>query len=202
MNAAPGSEPAALSLPAIPLDDPLVYAAYATGELGEEYFLDKPWLRRYARWLKPTTFDDLTALFMPWKTSDFRHIRLAEYIRRRLGKEEAIAPIPELESLLQDACGLLIYREQAAGIFHHIGGCPVDTAAQAVRAFPAWGLSWIVERTGFLAGAVMRGYSEQTVASIIALMKERMGLLVMKSWCVSQALVSYQAVYSKVHGSN
>lgn len=183
-----------------PLDDAATYALYGSGELGLEYFWGKSWLRRYARWLKPTTFDDLTALFLPWNMPDFRHERLAEYIRRRLGKDKPVAIIPELEPFLRDACGLLIYREQAAKILHHIGGCPMDIAIRCVPAFITWGIKGLLKSTDFVAGANRHGYSAETIENIVSLLNDRLATLVIKSWCASQALASYQAVYLKAHG--
>jgi len=185
---------------ALPFHDADTYALYASGELGTEYFQGKPWLRRYARWLKPTTFDDLMALFMPWETSDYRHVRLAEYIRRRLGKDKDAEPIPELFPFLADACGLLIYQEQAVQILYEIGGCPLDKATGSIRAIHAWGVRQVLEVTDFVAGASSRGYSRKTIGNIIALINARQDFLVKKSWCASQAFISYQAVYLKAHG--
>ena len=185
-----------------PLDDTNTYALYASGELGAEYFSDKPWLSRYARWLKPTTFDDLTALFIPWEEPDFRHERLAEYIRRRLGKGVPSPTIPELEPFLQESCGLLMYQEQAAHILHGIGGSPMMKAAECIRGLHAWGVDRVIEQADFEAGARKRGYSTETVATIIDLLRKRAGFLVQKSWCATQAFISYQAVYLKAHSIN
>ncbi|GAA1378231.1 DNA polymerase III subunit alpha [Luteococcus sanguinis] len=127
-----------VDLRTVPFDDPATYELLSRGDTLGVFQLDGGPMRSLLRLLKPTTFDDITAviaLYRPGPMGANAHINYAE---RKNGRQ-AIEPIhPELrealDPILGDTYHLLVYQEQIMAAARQLAGYTLGGADLLRRA--------------------------------------------------------------------
>src|ERR1019366_3488927 len=103
-----GKRPA---MDAIPLDDPEVYRLFADGRTDGVFQFESSGMRDLLRRVRPEVFDDLAALNALYRPGALDAGTVEVYIQRRRGTKFE-SPLPQLEPILKDTYGVLVYQEQ------------------------------------------------------------------------------------------
>ncbi len=147
--------------------------------------------------LKPTTFNDLVVSLALYRPGPMDNIPL--FIKRKEGREQVDYITPDLEPILKDTYGIIVYQEQIMQIFTTIGGYSVGEADIIRRAISKKKEAIILEeKEKFIARAKINGYSEEISTKIYNYIMKFANYGFNKSHSVGYALVGYQMMYLKV----
>ena len=79
-------------------------------------------MRQVARDMKPSTIEDLSALIALFRPGPLDTGMIDEFIARKNGKKNTNYLIPELEPILKDTYGSIVYQEQIMQIAQKLAG--------------------------------------------------------------------------------
>lgn len=147
--------------------------------------------------LKPTSFNDLVVALALYRPGPMDNI--PSFIKRKEGKEKIDYIVPELEPILKDTYGIIVYQEQIMQIFTTIAGYSVGEADIIRRAISKKKEDIILkEKERFVLRAKEKGYSEEDSTKIYNYIMKFANYGFNKSHSVAYALVGYQMMYLKV----
>ena len=188
-------------LDALPLDDPAVYALYSRADTDGVFQVESSGMRRYLRQLKPNCFDDIIAMLALYRPGPLGSGMVEQFIRRKQGEEKVLYPVQDLEPILKDTYGVIVYQEQVMKIAQVVAGYTLGGADLLRRAMGKKDrLAMTEQRAKFLEGAANAGLADQAKAvEIFDLMEKFAEYGFNKSHSAAYALISYYTAYLKVH---
>ena len=150
--------------------------------------------------LKPSSFEDIIALVALFRPGPLQSGMVDDFIERKHGRTEVAYPHPELEPVLSNTYGVILYQEQVMQIAqvlanYTLGGADILRKAMGKKD-PA---VMAKQRDLFMAGAVARQIDKDLAGSIFDLMEKFAGYGFNKSHSAAYALVSYQTAWLKAH---
>src|SRR6201995_3501977 len=129
-------------------------------------------LRRY----KPTSVEDLTALNALYRPGPIQGGMIDDFIERKWGRRAVEDTFPELEAILHETLGVIVYQEQVMQIANVLAGYSLGDADLLRRAMgkkdPA---EMGKQRDRFTQGALEKGYPKDKVVHIFDLMEQFAG---------------------------
>ncbi|MEI0580750.1 DNA polymerase III subunit alpha [Brachyspira pilosicoli] len=184
----------------LPLDDEAVYEIFRHADTGGVFQFESPGMRQMLINIQPTSFDDLVSSVALYRPGPLNSGMDKDYADRKNKRKEIVYKHPDLEPILKESQGVLIYQEQIMAISRVIGGF---TAAEADDLRKAMGKK-IVEkmnsmREKFISGGLERGYDEELLNYLFDTMKGFAEYGFNKSHSVCYALIAYQEAYIKAH---
>jgi DNA polymerase III subunit alpha len=189
-----------LDLSRIPWDDPATFRLLQAADTNGVFQLESAGLRRLVQDMRPTGFEDITAAIALFRPGPLEGGLVDQYIKCKHGENEIVYPLPELEPILKETYGVIVYQEQVMQIASRLAGFSLGEA-DILRA--AMGKKKKDEmarmRAKFLAGAVARGVSEAKATEIFDLMAFFAGYGFNKSHSAAYAVISYQTAYLKAN---
>jgi DNA polymerase-3 subunit alpha len=190
-----------LDLKTIPPDDKETYekvfhSALTSGIFQFESHGMQDVLRRY----KPNSVEDLTALNALYRPGPIQGGMIDDFIERKWGRRKIEYLLPELEELLRETLGVIVYQEQVMQIANQLAGYSLGEADLLRRAMGKKNAEEMAkQRERFVQGAVERGYPKEKVGHIFDLMEQFAAYGFNKSHSAAYALVAYQTAYLKTH---
>ena len=112
----------------LPLDDPAPYRLITRGDTVGIFQLESGGMRKLLTRMKPTTFDDLIAALALYRPGPLDSGMVEEYILRKSGKTVVRYPHPDLEPILRDTYGVIVYQEQVMQIAQVYAGYSLGQA--------------------------------------------------------------------------
>ena len=153
-------------------------------------------LRRY----QPTTVEDLTALNALYRPGPIQGGMIDDFIERKWGRKKVDYMLPELERLLKETLGVIVYQEQVMQIANVIAGYSLGEADLLRRAMGKKNEEEMgKQRARFMQGAAERKFSTDKAGHIFDLMAQFAGYGFNKSHSAAYALVAYHTAYLKTH---
>ena len=153
-------------------------------------------LRRY----KPTCVEDLTALNALYRPGPIQGGMIDDFIERKWGRRKVDYELPELEEILKETLGVIVYQEQVMQISNVLAGYSLGEADLLRRAMgkknPA---EMAKQRDRFVKGAIANRLSKEKVGHIFDLMEQFAGYGFNKSHSAAYALLAYHTAYLKTH---
>ena len=150
--------------------------------------------------LKPERFDDVIALVALYRPGPMESGMIDDYVDRKHGRKTVQYLIPELEAILEETYGVIVYQEQVM----KIAGALADySMAEADDLRKAMGKKikeiMAAHRQRFVEGAVSKGIDESKASTIFDLIEKFGGYGFNKSHSAAYALIAYQTAYLKAH---
>ncbi|MDQ3855411.1 MAG: DNA polymerase III subunit alpha, partial [Chloroflexota bacterium] len=121
-----------IDLDTLPLDDVRTYELLSSGETTGVFQLESGGMRRYIKELRPTEIRDVAAMISLYRPGPMDMI--PHYIRRKHGQEPVEYLVPQLESLLRDSYGVLVYQDDILLISIEIAGYTWEEADKLRKA--------------------------------------------------------------------
>jgi DNA polymerase-3 subunit alpha len=153
-------------------------------------------LRRY----KPTTVEDLTALNALYRPGPIQGGMIDDFIERKWGRRAVEFTFPEIENILRETLGVIVYQEQVMQISSAVGGYSLGGADLLRRAMgkkdPA---EMAKQRDIFMAGAATLKFDKQKAGTLFDLMEQFAGYGFNKSHSAAYALLAYHTAWLKTH---
>ncbi|MBI4455331.1 MAG: DNA polymerase III subunit alpha [Acidobacteria bacterium] len=184
----------------IGLDDPETFKLFCEGRTAGVFQFESRGMRDILRRLKPDRFEDLIALNALYRPGPIQGGMIDEYIKRRHGKIKVRYELPQLEDILKETYGVIVYQEQVMQIASKLAGFSMGEADLLRRAMGKKKADVMqAQRDKFLRGAVANGISEKKAVRIFDLMEQFASYGFNKSHSAAYALIAYQTAYSKSH---
>ena len=186
-----------LDLNKIDLNDPEIFKLFCNADTEGIFQYESSGMKNLMKKLKPTSFSDLVASVALFRPGPMNNIDL--FVRRKHGKEPVIYLHPDLEPILKETYGVIVYQEQVMQILVKIGGYSYAEADNIRRAMSKKKESVILEdKEHFINNAVKRGYKKELATEIYELILKFANYGFNKAHSVCYALIGYQMAYLKV----
>lgn len=192
------SEDPELDLRKIPLDDPAVFELFATGDTDGVFQFESSGMKEALRNVQPKVFTDLAALNALYRPGPMDFID--DYAARKHGKKPIRYIFPELEEILGETYGIIVFQEQVMRIAQAIAGFSL-AEADILRKAMGKKKKEIIDEQGaiFIKGAVEKGFPESKVRSLWQQIIPFARYGFNKSHSVAYAHVAYLTAYLKAH---
>ncbi len=183
----------------VPLDDAetfekVFHRALTSGVFQFESGGMRDVLRRY----KPDSIAHLTALNALYRPGPMNMID--DFIERKWGRREVEYLLPELEPLLRETLGVIVYQEQVMQISNVIGGYSLGGADLLRRAMGKKDAGEMAkQREIFMAGAAERNFAKARAGELFDLMERFAGYGFNKSHSAAYSLLAYHTAWLKTH---
>jgi DNA polymerase III subunit alpha len=188
----------AVSLDALPFDDPKTYEMLARGETVGVFQVESAGMRKALVEMKADRVEDLIALVALYRPGPMDNI--PTYCRRKLGLENATYLHPKLEPFLSETHGIIVYQEQVMQVAQALSGYSLGEADLLRRAMGKKVKAEMdAQRERFTRGAVERGLSPDLASEIFDLLAKFADYGFNKSHAAAYAVVSYQTAYLKAN---
>jgi DNA polymerase III subunit alpha len=185
----------------IPLDDEETFkkvfqAALTSGVFQFESNGMRDMLRRY----KPEKLEELTALTALFRPGPIQGGMTDDFIERKWGRRKVEYMLPELEAILNETLGVIVYQEQVMQIANVLASYSLGEADLLRRAMGKKDPEQMAkQRDRFITGAVANGHPKDVSAELFDQMEKFAGYGFNKSHSAAYGLVSYQTAYLKTH---
>jgi DNA polymerase-3 subunit alpha len=182
----------------LPLDDKKTFELFSNGDTTGIFQFESTGMKRYLRELKPTRFEDLTAMNALYRPGPMEYI--PKFIRRKHGTEPIEYNLPGMENYLSDSYGIAVYQEQVMLLSQELAGFSKGEADSLRKAMGKKKKSIMDEmQLKFIEGCRKKGYDENTVIKIWSDWEAFAHYAFNKSHSTCYALIAFQTGYLKAH---
>ena len=187
-----------VDLSTLPLDDVTTYQMLQRGETVGVFQLESAGMRKAIAEIKPDRFEDIIALVALYRPGPMANIPV--YGAVKAGREKADYLVPELETVLKETYGIIVYQEQVMQIAQILSGYSLGEADLLRRAMGKKIKSEMdTQRVRFVDGAVARGLPKPKADEIFDLLAKFADYGFNKSHAAAYALVSYHTAWLKAN---
>ena len=185
----------------IPLDDAQTYEQVFHRALTSGVFqFESGGMRDVLRRYKPNTVEDLTALNALYRPGPIQGGMIDDFIERKWGRRAVEFMLPELEVILHETLGVIVYQEQVMQISATVAGYSLGDADLLRRAMgkkdPA---EMAKQRDRFMSGAAEKKHPKDIAGKLFDLMEQFAGYGFNKSHSAAYALLAYHTAWLKTH---
>src|SRR5579871_1434054 len=190
-----------IDLDKVPLDDAPTYEkVFHTGLTSGIFQFESGGMTDVLRRYKPNTLGDLTALNALYRPGPIQGGMIDDFIERKWGRRKVEYELPELEQLLKETLGVIVYQEQVMQIANVLAGYSLGEADILRRAMGKKNPEEMAkQRKRFVDGALERDFPEKRVVKIFDLMEQFAGYGFNKSHSAAYALLAYHTAFLKTH---
>jgi DNA polymerase-3 subunit alpha len=185
---------------AVDLADEPTLAMLRRAESVGVFQLEGAAMRQTLRALAPTSFDDVAALVALYRPGPMAANMHRDYPELKNGRKELTYLHPDIEPILKDTYGLMLYQESVMRVAQRFAGYSLEEAdnlrkacGKKIRAMIA------AERQKFIAGCVAQGYGEQLGTQLFDIIEPFADYAFNKSHSYGYGLVAYQTAWLKAH---
>ncbi len=190
----------ALDMNKLPLDDAKSFALICEGKTSGVFQLESEGLKDVLRKLQPEKFEDIIAVNALYRPGPLGSGMVNDFIERKHGRQKISYLFAELEPILQETYGVIVYQEQVMKIASAIGGYSLGEADILRRAMGKKKVEVMVEqREIFLKRAQEKNFDGKKAGELFDLMAYFAGYGFNKSHSAAYALIAYQTAYLKAN---
>jgi DNA polymerase-3 subunit alpha len=197
IEAATGTRP---DIDGVPLDDEPTLEMLRRSDSVGVFQLEGTAMRQTLRALAPTSFDDVAALVALYRPGPMAANMHRDYPELKNGRKELTYLHPDLEPILKDTYGLMLYQESVMRVAQKFAGYSLEEAdnlrkacGKKIRALIA------AEREKFVAGCVTEGYGDKLGTELFDIIEPFADYAFNKSHSYGYGLVAYQTAWLKCH---
>jgi DNA polymerase-3 subunit alpha len=184
----------------IELTDAATYRLLSAGDTTGVFQLESSGMKDLLVRLRPECFDDIIALVALYRPGPMESGMIDDYVARKHGKKAVEYMVPELEPILRETYGVIVYQEQVMKIAADLANYSMAEADDLRKAMG----KKIVEimarhRQRFVEGAVANKIPEKKAGKLFDLIEKFGGYGFNKSHSAAYALIAYQTAFLKAH---
>jgi DNA polymerase-3 subunit alpha len=184
----------------LPLDDKATYEIFSKGFTSGVFQFESAGMRDILRRYQPNRLEDLTALNALYRPGPIQGGMVDDFIERKWGRRAVQYDLPELQELLQETYGVIVYQEQVMQISNRLAGYSLGEADMLRRAMGKKNADEMArQRAHFIQGATGRGFPQKKVEKIFDLMEQFAGYGFNKSHATAYAYLAFVTAYLKAH---
>ncbi|TFJ43024.1 DNA polymerase III subunit alpha [Carnobacterium divergens] len=187
-----------IDLHQIPMNDEETLTIFRKADTSGVFQFESTGIKNVLRKLGPTSLEDIAAVNALYRPGPMEQIDL--FIDRKKGKVAIAYPDDSLKDILGVTYGVMVYQEQVMQVASKMGGFTLGQADILRRAMSKKEKSVIDrERGHFIEGALAKGYSEETAATVYQYIERFANYGFNRSHAVGYAFIAYQLAYLKAH---
>ncbi|ACY16560.1 DNA polymerase III subunit alpha [Haliangium ochraceum] len=180
--------------------DPAVYKMISRGDTTGVFQLESSGFREILTKLKPDQLEDIVAAVALYRPGPLEGGMVDDFIERKHGRKRVEYPHPDLEPVLRDTYGVIVYQEQVMQIAQVLAGYSLGRADLLRRAMGKKNKDVMAkEKDGFVTGATERGVDSKLAEQVFDLMAFFAGYGFNRSHSAAYGWISYQTAYLKHH---
>lgn len=190
----------AIDIPKVPLDDVKTYELISKGETSGVFQLESSGLKDVLRRLQPACFEDIIAVNALYRPGPLGSGMVDDFIERKHGRQPIVYIFPELEPILQETYGVIVYQEQVMKIASAIAGFSLgesDILRRAMGKKKAEEMA--AQKAIFVDKAIARSFDGKKAEELFDLMAYFAGYGFNKSHSAAYALIAYHTAYLKAN---
>ena len=182
------------------LNDKPTYDLLSVGDTTGVFQLESSGMKDLLVRLKPECFDDIIALVALYRPGPLDSGMVDDFVERKHGRKQIEYLVPELEPILKETYGVIVYQEQVMKIAAELANYTMAEADGLRKAMGKKIQSMMVKhRARFMKGSLKKGIAENKAKEIFDLMEKFGGYGFNKSHSAAYALIAYQTAYLKTH---
>lgn len=184
----------------LPLDDEKTFALLGAGDTSGVFQLESDGLRDVLKRLQPHVFEDIIAVNALYRPGPLGSGMVDDFIKRKHGEQKIVYIFPELEPVLKETYGVIVYQEQVMKIASAVAGYTLGEADILRRAMGKKKAEEMAkQKPMFVDRAVKNGFDAHKAGELFDLMAYFAGYGFNKSHSAAYALIAYQTAYLKTH---
>ncbi len=192
--------PEPVDISAIPLDDAEVYKMMTAADVTGVFQVESSGFRELLKKLKPDCFEDIVAAGALYRPGPLEGGMVDDFIERKHGRKKVEYDHPNLEPILRDTYGVIVYQEQVMQISSALAGYSLGRADLLRRAMGKKKAEVMAkEKAGFLAGAEEKGVDPSVAERVFDLMEKFAAYGFNRSHSAAYGLLTYQTGFLKRH---
>ncbi len=189
-----------LDLDRIPLDDEKVFKFLSSGKTMAVFQLESSGMRDLIKRLKPTKFEEITALLALYRPGPLNSGMHDEFVDRKHGRSPVTYPHKLLKEVLEETYGVIVYQEQVMEAARVLAGFSLGQADILRRAMGKKKKEEMEEqREIFVKGCENNDITSKNAEQIFDLINQFAEYGFNKSHSAAYALISYQTAYLKTY---
>jgi DNA polymerase-3 subunit alpha len=187
-----------LAVEQLPFDDAKTFELLSSGKTTGIFQLESSGMRDLLTGFRPDRFEDIIAIIALYRPGPMDLI--PDFIKRKQGKVPITYETPELEPILKDTYGVIVYQEQVMAIANKVAGFSLGQADILRRAMGKKKPEEMEKlRVKFLEGAKNNKIAEKKAEKLYELIQKFAGYGFNKSHAAAYAVVCYHTGYLKAH---
>lgn len=182
----------------LPLDDSKTFELIRKVDTMGVFQLESDGMKNLIRKMQPTVFEDVVATIALFRPGPMENIPL--YLEAKKNPQSVTYLHPNLEPILKDTYGIMIYQEQTMQVAQVMAGFSLgkaDILRKAMSKKKASDLAMLEQ--DFIAGCLKNGYSDELAHQLFELIAKFAGYGFNKSHSVAYGLIAYQLAYLKAN---
>src|SRR3984893_15847746 len=189
-----------LTIEELPLDNPATYQIFCKAYTSGIFQFESPGMRDILRKYQPSRIEDLCALNALYRPGPIQGGMIDDFIDGKHGRKQVTYDFPELQEVLEETYGVIVYQEQVMQISNRLAGYSLGDADILRRAMgkkkPE---EMAAQRERFLQGAKARQVPKKKVEKVFDLMEKFAGYGFPKAHSAAYAFLAYVTAYLKAH---
>ncbi|MCH1640220.1 DNA polymerase III subunit alpha [Paenibacillus timonensis] len=182
----------------VPDDDPATYDMLGRGETTGVFQLESTGMRRVLKELKPSVFEDIISVNALYRPGPMEFI--PKFIASKHGQIGVEYPHRDLEPILKDTYGIIVYQEQIMQIASKMAGFSLGEADLLRRAVSKKKREVLDEqRSHFVGGSVAQGYSEAEANAVYDMIVRFADYGFPRAHAAAYGVLAFQTAYLKAH---
>jgi DNA polymerase III subunit alpha len=178
--------------------DRATYDMLCKGETEGCFQLEGRGVKRVLRELRPSAMDDIIAVISLYRPGPMENI--PTFIAAKHGRTPVRYPHPDLEPVLRDTYGVIVYQEQIMQIAAQMAGFSLGEADLLRKAVGKKKRDVLDrERTRFVSGCLQKGYDEPTAQEVYDLIVRFADYGYNRSHAAAYALLTYRTAYLRAN---
>jgi DNA polymerase-3 subunit alpha len=178
------------------------YKTIEKGDLEGVFQLESSGMLDVVERLKPSSIEDISSILALYRPGPLDAGLIPKFIDRKHGREAIIYDHPDLEPILNETYGVLVYQEQIMKIAQDLAGYSLGQADLLRRAMGKKKPEEMrKQKEIFLDGASKKGINEQVAEALFEQMEKFAEYCFNKSHSTAYGYVTYQTAYLKANYS-
>ncbi|TAL17879.1 DNA polymerase III subunit alpha [bacterium] len=184
----------------IPLEDQKVFELLCKGQTTGVFQLESSGMKELMINLRPSVFEDIIALVALYRPGPLGSGMVEDFIKRKHGEIPTVYEVPELEPILKDSYGIILYQEQVMKVAQVLANYTLGEADLLRRAMgKKIAEEMEKQKERFLSGARENKIPEEKAKRIFDLMAEFANYGFNKSHSAAYAVITCQTAWLKAH---
>jgi DNA polymerase-3 subunit alpha len=189
-----------VSIDSVSLDDEKTFELFQAGNTDGVFQFESAGMKELLRNFKPESFRDLIAMNALYRPGPLQSGMTDEFVKRKNHPDRISYELPELELILKETKGLIVYQEQVMKIATMLAGFSIAEADILRQAMGKKKTSVMkAQKQRFVRGAKEKGISQADANKIFEQIKYFAGYGFNKSHSAAYAYLAFRTAYLKAH---